>query len=147
MFAQFLLADYLREYDLDAHIASIRELYRTQARAMVEAIGRHFPAGVRTTDPDGGMFLWATLPGGQSALELFPRALERKVAFVPGDPFYVGVSNAPTMRLNFTNADAETIEEGVRRLGELLREGQGAGPSAVARGPEGHRLPRGGCAG
>ena len=123
VFAQFLLADYLRECDLDAHIAGIRELYGTQARAMVEAIGRHFPAGVRTTDPDGGMFLWATLPGGQSALELFPRALERKVAFVPGDPFYVGVSNAPTMRLNFTNADAETIEEGVRRLGELLREG------------------------
>ena len=90
---------------------------------MVEAIGRHFPAGVSTTDPDGGMFLWATLPEGQCALELFPRALERKVAFVPGDPFYVGVSDAPTMRLNFTNADAPTIEEGVRRLGELLREG------------------------
>ena len=123
VFAQFLLANYLRECDLDAHIADIRKLYGTQARAMVEAIGRHFPAGVSTTDPDGGMFLWATLPEGQSALELFPRALERKVAFVPGDPFYVGVSDAPTMRLNFTNADAPTIEEGVRRLGELLREG------------------------
>ena len=57
VFAQFLLADYLREYDLDAHIASIRELYGAQARAMVEAIGRHFPAGMSTTDPDGSMFL------------------------------------------------------------------------------------------
>ena len=123
VFAQLLLADYLRECDLDAHIASIRELYGTQARAMVGAIGRHFPAGVHVTDPDGGMFCWATLPHGRSARELFPRALERKVAFVPGDPFYVDVCDAPTLRLNFTNADEATIEEGVRRLGELLREG------------------------
>lgn len=124
VFAQFLLADYLRECDLDAHIATIRRLYGAQARAMAEAIRRHFPAGVRATDPDGGMFLWATLPEGRSAPGPFPRALERKVAFVPGDPFYADATGAPAMRLNFTNADEAAIEEGVRRLGELLREGR-----------------------
>ena len=55
-------------------------------------------------------------------MSLFPKALERKVAFVPGDPFYIGIENANTMRLNYTNADCETIEEGIRRLGDLLKE-------------------------
>ena len=69
-----------------------------------------------------GMFLWVTLPEGVSALSLFPKALEKKVAFVPGDPFYINMTDTNTMRLNFTNADCSMIDEGIRRLGELLRE-------------------------
>ncbi|MEY8332057.1 hypothetical protein AALB53_02900 [Lachnospiraceae bacterium 47-T17] len=88
---------------------------------MMEAIERYFPPAVTYTKPRGGMFLWATLPEGMSAMSLFPEALERKVAFVPGDPFYIGVKDANTMRLNYTNADCETITEGIRRLGELLK--------------------------
>lgn len=87
---------------------------------MLGAMERYFPAGIQYTKPQGGMFLWVTLPEGVSAMELFPKALEKKVAFVPGDPFYIGVQNANTMRLNYTNADPETITEGIRRLGELL---------------------------
>ena len=68
------------------------------------------------------MFLWVTLPEGISAMSLFPKALEKKVAFVPGDPFYIGIQNANTMRLNYTNADCETIAEGIHRLGDLLKE-------------------------
>lgn len=55
-------------------------------------------------------------------MSLFPKALEKKVAFVPGDPFYTDIRNSNTMRLNYTNADSETITEGIRRLGDLLKE-------------------------
>ena len=68
------------------------------------------------------MFLWVTLPEGVSAMALFPKALEKKVAFVPGDPFYIGIQNVNTMRLNYTNADCETIAEGIYRLGDLLKK-------------------------
>lgn len=122
IFAQYVIWDYLKNNDLDLHIAKITELYRKQAHAMTEAMDRYFPSTVKYTRPRGGMFLWVTLPEGVSAMSLFPRALEKKVAFVPGDPFYTDAKNANTMRLNYTNADAKTIEEGIRRLGDLLRE-------------------------
>lgn len=120
IFSQYLLWDYLTNNDLDAHIAGIKALYKEQAQAMMNAMDKYFPPAVKYTRPHGGMFLWVTLPAGVSAMSLFPKALEKKVAFVPGDPFYIGVENANTMRLNFTNADCETIGEGIRRLGELL---------------------------
>lgn len=122
IFAQYLIWDYLKTNDLDTHIAKIKKLYRKQAHAMMEAMDRYFPPTVTYTKPQGGMFLWVTLPEGMSAMSLFPRALEKKVAFVPGDPFYTDIQNANTMRLNYTNADSETIEEGIRRLGDLLKE-------------------------
>ena len=90
--------------------------------AMIEAMDNYFPSTVKYTKPHGGMFLWVTLPEGISAMSLFPKALEKKVAFVPGDPFYIGIQNANTMRLNYTNADCETIAEGIHRLGDLLKE-------------------------
>lgn len=122
IFAQYLIWDYLKNNDLDMHIAKIKELYRNQAHAMMEAMDRYFPPAVKYTRPQGGMFLWVTLPKGMSAMSLFPKALERKVAFVPGDPFYTDVRDTNTMRLNYTNADSETITEGIRRLGDLLKE-------------------------
>lgn len=122
IFSQYLLWDYLEHNDLDSHIAKIKALYQEQAHAMMDAMEKYFPSSVTYTRPQGGMFLWVTLPEGVTAMELFPKALEKKVAFVPGDPFYIDVNNAGTMRLNYTNADCETIEEGIRRLGELLAE-------------------------
>lgn len=122
IFSQYLVWDYLKNNDLDEHIAKIKDLYQKQAAAMMDAMDRYFPSTVKYTRPQGGMFLWVTLPEGVSAMELFPKALEKKVAFVPGDPFYINVKNANTMRLNYTNADSETIREGIRRLGELLKE-------------------------
>ena len=120
IFSQDLIWDYLSNNDLDVHIAKIKALYQAQAQAMMDAMDEFFPKTVKYTRPHGGMFLWVTLPEGVSAMELFPKALEQKVAFVPGDPFYINVTNANTMRLNYTNADCETIREGIRRLGELL---------------------------
>ncbi len=122
IFSQYLIWDYLKNNDLDAHIAKIKALYQRQAQAMMDAMEKYFPSEVRYTKPQGGMFLWVTLPEGISAMELFPKALERKVAFVPGDPFYVGVKGVNTMRLNYTNADCETIDQGIHRLGDLLKE-------------------------
>lgn len=122
IFSQYLIWDYLTNNDLDIHIAKIKALYQKQAQAMMDAMDRYFPSTVKYTKPHGGMFLWVTLPEGVSAMSLFPQALEKKVAFVPGDPFYIGIKNANTMRLNYTNADCGTIEEGIRRLGDLLKE-------------------------
>lgn len=122
IFAQYVIWDYLKNNDLDIHIAKITELYRKQARAMTQAMDRYFPSSAKYTRPRGGMFLWVTLPEGVSAMSLFPKALEKQVAFVPGDPFYTDAKNTNTMRLNFTNADPETITEGIRRLGDLLKE-------------------------
>ncbi|MDE7202248.1 MAG: PLP-dependent aminotransferase family protein [Lachnospiraceae bacterium] len=122
IFSQYLIWDYLKNNDLDAYIAKIKALYQRQAQAMMEAMDKYFPPTVKYTRPHGGMFLWVTLPEGVSAMSLFPKALEKKVAFVPGDPFYIGVENVNTMRLNYTNADCETIEEGIHRLGDLLKE-------------------------
>ena len=121
IFSQYLIYDYLTHNDYDAHISRITEFYRKQADAMISAMRKYFPPTVGYTEPRGGMFLWVTLPDGMSAMSLFPKALENKVAFVPGDPFYVDRKDANTMRLNFTNADCATIEEGIRRLGAILK--------------------------
>lgn len=120
IFSQYLIWDYLEHNDYDAHIEKIRQLYKTQAQAMVNAMEKYFPKTVTYTKPHGGMFLWVTLPEGVSAMKLFPKALENKVAFVPGDPFYINKKDTNTMRLNYTNADCQTIEEGIRKLGALL---------------------------
>ncbi len=122
IFSQYVIWDYIKNHDLDQHIAKIRTLYRQQAQAMMDAMEQYFPPEVKYTRPEGGMFLWATLPEGVSAMSLFPKALEKKVAFVPGDPFYTDMKNLRTMRLNYTNADCETIREGIRRLGGLLED-------------------------
>lgn len=122
IFSQYLIWDYLEHNDYEAHIAKIRDLYNIQAQAMMNAMDKYFPKSVKYTKPHGGMFLWVTLPDGISALSLFPKALKNKVAFVPGDPFYINMKNTNTIRLNYTNADCKTIDEGIRRLGNLLKE-------------------------
>lgn len=133
-FAQRVLHRFLETNDLDEHIAVIRKAYGERREAMAAAIGRHFPEEVRRTDPEGGMFLWCELPGGVAAEAAFAKAIERKVAFVPGLPFYVdGTDNA--FRLNFSNSTPERIEEGIKRLGECLKEVL-AGPGTTAAGQE-----------
>ncbi len=122
VFAQYVVHDYLMHNDLDEHLVKVRDLYRTQAAAMTDAMAEYFPEGVTFTKPEGGMFLWATLPEGISTMDMFDAALARNVAFVPGDPFYTEPGKRNTMRLNFTNADEETIRDGIRRLAEVIEE-------------------------
>lgn len=118
---QMVVWRFLEDNDIDAHIARIRDLYRTQCEAMLAACAEHFPAGVRVTRPQGGMFLWAEMPESVSSMELLTLAVQRKVAFVPGDAFFVDGAGGNTLRLNFSNSDPERIREGVLRLGECMR--------------------------
>lgn len=121
-FAQDVLVAYLAQGNFDAHVSRIKEVYGRQRNAMVESIKRHFPREVQFTQPDGGMFLWVTLPDNISSMKLFNIAIKKKVAFVPGHPFYVNTDESSTLRLNFSNVDEATIEEGINRLGEALNE-------------------------
>ena len=120
--AQRILHRFLIDNDLDAHIATIIRAYGRQKEAMISAIRDHFPAGVQCTDPEGGMFLWVTLPEGMSSMALFDAAIRKKVAFVPGTPFYVDRKDSNTLRLNFSCSDEPTIVEGIRRLGTSIKE-------------------------
>ncbi len=120
--AQRILHRYLCDNDIDAHIATIIHQYNKQKEAMIGAIRDFFPAGATCTNPEGGMFLWVTLPEGMSSLQLFEAAIARKVAFVPGTPFYVDRKDTNTLRLNFSCSNEDTIVEGIRRLGESIKE-------------------------
>jgi len=119
-FCQRVLHQYLATHDIDQHIAAIRTAYRRQKEAMLAAIRTHFPAEVQVTRPDGGMFVWATLPPQLPAMELFEHAAREKVVFVPGTPFFVDGGGTHNMRLNFSNADEVKIEEGIARLGRTI---------------------------
>lgn len=120
IFSQYVTYDYLSHNDLKEHIGKIKELYKKQSTAMLCAIKEYFPANVNYTTPQGGMFMWVTLPDNQSALELFHKASKKNVAFVPGDPFYTDQKNVATFRLNYTNSDTDTIREGIRRIAEVM---------------------------
>ncbi|MEW6109722.1 MAG: PLP-dependent aminotransferase family protein [Nitrospirota bacterium] len=121
-FGQRLILQYLKDNDIDEHIRKIREAYGRQRDAMVNAIKEHFPDDVCFTEPEGGMFLWVTLPVQIAAMDVFREAIKHKVAFVPGDPFYVNRRNVNTLRLNFSSVDEETIRTGIRRLGDVLKD-------------------------
>ena len=119
-FTQYVLLNFLHNNDIEEHLEIIRKAYGKQCQAMLEAIDREFPAGVSCTRPTGGMFLWGQLPESMSALDLFVRAVERKVVFVPGEPFYTRRIRTSTFRLNFSCADEELINEGISRLAEAI---------------------------
>lgn len=119
-FSQCIIADYLEHYDLDSHIEQIRKLYLGQSNAMIAAMEEYFPKEVTFTKPEGGMFLWATLPEGMDSTIIFERAMQKKVTFVPGNPFYTHDKPVSTMRLNYTNADVDVIYEGIRRLASVI---------------------------
>lgn len=122
-FSQKILYYYLRNNNVDDHIRKISNLYGSQKKAMIKAIRKYFPENVSFTEPEGGMFLWVTLPMEISSMELFNKAIENKVAFVPGNPFYTGMPNdVNTLRLNFSCVDEVTIEKGIKRLGEAIND-------------------------
>ncbi len=120
-FTQSIVFQYLCDNDIDGHIGIIRNAYGNQCRAMLESIHKEFPAEVKYTKPEGGMFTWAELPPGLTSLELFEEAVRKNVIFVPGDPFYVNRTGTQTLRLNFSCVNEETIAEGIGRLGEVIQ--------------------------
>ncbi len=125
-FCQRIVDQFLNDYSLDDHIEKIKALYLVKKQTMVNAIKDYFPKKIGFTDPEGGMFLWVTLPEGISSMDLFNLALKKKVAFVPGDPFYTNKTQKKdcinTLRLNYTNSDEETIVKGIKVLAECIEE-------------------------
>ncbi len=106
---------------LDQHVRRIRAVYGERRDAMLRALDRHAPPGMRWTRPGGGLFLWATLPEGFDTLELLDEAIAEKVAFVPGAAFYPCGGGERTMRLNFSYAPPDVIDEGIKRLARVIR--------------------------
>ncbi|MBV9998220.1 MAG: PLP-dependent aminotransferase family protein [Verrucomicrobia bacterium] len=120
---QRLVAAYCSAQErLDGHVARLIKIYRERRDTMAAAIAHRFPHGSTWTLPEGGLFLWVEVPEPLNTTQLLPAALERQVAYVPGAGFWIGDARHHTLRLNFSNANCQLIEEGIARLGALLKE-------------------------
>ena len=120
-FNQALAAELVQGDFLPGHIKTIRRVYQERRDVMLSAMQEHFPEGVSWTRPEGGMFLWVTMPEGVDTEALLGEALANKVAFVPGTSFFPLSARKNTMRLNFSNARPEQIREGIARLGRVFQ--------------------------
>ncbi len=121
-FCQRVVYYFLTHFDIKEHIEKTKKAYKEQRDAMVTMIEKHFPKEVQYTKPEGGMFLWVTLPEGLSSLNLFELAIKNKVAFVPGNPFYVQGGGGNTLRLNYSNSDLKQIETGIIKLSKAIKQ-------------------------
>jgi 2-aminoadipate transaminase len=113
----------LDRFDYHAHVAKIREVYHERCQTMLTALTEHLPEGCRWAVPTGGMFVWLQLPAELDAEQLFPLAIARKLAFVPGVAFFVENHRRDFVRLNFSNQPPLSIVEGMRRFGEVIAAG------------------------
>jgi 2-aminoadipate transaminase len=119
--AQRAIAELLKTFDYEAHLKEIKHVYGERCLTMLSALERHWPAGSHWTRPDGGLFVWAQLPGKLRDQELLNEALKEKVAFVPGSAFYANEPRHDFVRLNYSNRPPELIEEGMKRIGTAMR--------------------------
>jgi len=121
-YAQALATEYILSGLVQRQVPRIIDLYRPRQEAMLRAMEAHLPAGYRWTKPDGGMFIWIEGSDGVDAEAIYRRAVEQKVAFVPGKYFYIEPDEGlATMRLNFTRVDEATISSAIERLGAVMR--------------------------
>jgi 2-aminoadipate transaminase len=126
-FCQMVAYEVARQGFLDRHVRDIRQVYGERRNAMLEALDRRFPKEVTWTRPQGGLFLWVTLPPALDSGRLFEAALREKVAFVPGASFFPRGGGERTLRLNFSYCAPPVIEEGIRRLGDVIERQLAAG--------------------
>jgi len=122
VFCQYLANEYLKSGAIDRQLPKIRKIYKRKRNVMLEAIYRYFPEGCKCNKPDGGMFLWVKLPKKIDTEKLFAEAVKHKVAYIHGAAFCVDGSGHDSMRLNFSNATEDNIEEGIKRLGKLIKK-------------------------
>ena len=130
---QRLVVRFLTDYDVRSHIARLCAHYKTKLEAMLSALERYMPEEAEWTKPEGGLFVWAKFPEALDTEKMLPRALAHKVAYVPGQPFFADGSGQNTMRLSFALATQEEIEEGIKRLGQVVKEELLALPLAERR--------------
>lgn len=121
-FNQMVAYEVARNGFIDRHVEVIRDVYGGRRNIMLESLDTNFPTEAVWTKPEGGMFLWATLPEGIDTYELLPKAIDRMVAYVPGSQFHALGGGENTMRLNFSNASPDNIRIGIQRLGETIKE-------------------------
>jgi 2-aminoadipate transaminase len=144
-FSQAFVGAYFKHARWQDYLASLRELYRRRRDTMLDALADYFPPESEWTRPQGGLFIWVTLPDYIDTTDLLARALEENVAFVPGRAAYLDGRGGSSMRLNFSGVSEEDIREGVRRIGKVLGEqvelfgtltGRAPAPARQAAEPE-----------
>jgi 2-aminoadipate transaminase len=152
--SQYFVSAYFDAGLWDEYLRSLIEIYRRRRDVMFDSLAEHFPREAEWTHPRGGLFVWATMPPYLDTTDLLARTLEEHVAFVPGRAAYVDGRGGSSMRLNFSGVGEDDIREGIRRIGEVVREQvamygtlTGARPQApLARSEEDLRPPAGGRA-
>lgn len=121
-FNQRIAYQYMLDNDIEEHIVKIMQLYGKRCETIIKAMEEEFPPGVSFTRPEGGLFLWVTLPEGLDSEKVFHKAIEQNVAFVPGSAFYPNSKKANMMRINYSNMPEDRIIEGIKRLGKVLKD-------------------------
>jgi 2-aminoadipate transaminase len=120
--SQYFVDAYFEAGPWEDYVRSLLEIYRRRRDVMLDALAEHFPREAEWTHPSGGLFIWATLPDYIDTTDLLARALQEQVAFVPGRAAYLDGRGGSSMRLNFSGVNEDEIREGIRRIGEVVRE-------------------------
>ncbi|MBQ7096987.1 MAG: PLP-dependent aminotransferase family protein [Clostridia bacterium] len=119
--SQMIAYEFVTRYSIDEHIAKLRSAYGKKCKLMMDCMDKYFPASVKHTSPEGGLFLYCTMPEGYDSKELMKLALEKNVAFVPGTSCMIDdKATYSTFRMNYSTASEEDIETGIKALGEVL---------------------------
>ncbi len=123
MFFQMMCAEYMEKYDLDAHIETIRDLYRHKCHKMLDCLDKYMPKQVKYTRPEGGLFLWCTLPEGITLSDFVNRAKDALVFVVPGTAFNCDeTAPSDSFRLNYSMPSDKDIEKGIKILGDIIKD-------------------------
>jgi 2-aminoadipate transaminase len=120
--SQYFVSAYFESGPWEDYVRSLIEIYRRRRDVMLDALAEQFPRAAEWTHPQGGLFIWATLPDYIDTTDLLARALEEHVAFVPGRAAFVDGRGGSSMRLNFSGVSEDDIREGIRQIGEVVRE-------------------------
>jgi 2-aminoadipate transaminase len=120
VFNQMMVSRYLANFDWQSQVKAYRHTYAERRDAMISALETHMPEGTTWTKPEGGFFVWVTLPEGFDTAAMLPRAVTAQVAYVPGTAFYADGLGSRQMRLSFCFPTPERIVEGIRRLASVL---------------------------
>jgi len=120
---QRMLEEYGRTGQLEQQIVASRALYARRAGLVTQALAAHMPDGATWTTPHGGFYVWLTAPDGVDTVALSAAARARRVAYVPGRPFYPGEAGTTQIRLAYSRVADQLIDEGIRRIGEVLKTG------------------------
>jgi 2-aminoadipate transaminase len=120
--SQYFVSAYFDAVPWEDYVRSLIDIYRLRRDVMLDALAEHFPREASWTHPQGGLFIWATLPAYIDTTDLLARALEQQVAFVPGRAAYLDGRGGSELRLNFSGVSEDEIREGIRRIGEVVRE-------------------------